>query len=525
MSEETVVLNVNDSASNRYYVSRVLRAAGWTVLEASTGGEGLDLARRHQPSLVVLDIKLPDVSGLEVCRLLKSDPATSHILVIQTSATFVSSEGKARGLESGADQYLTQPFESIELVAMVRGLLRLHEKESEAREKATALTEADRRKDEFLAMLAHELRNPLSAIMTANTLLDGMNLPPMGSRLTATIARQTRHLGRLVDDLLDVARITRGKIQLRNEPVDLGKLVETFVDGERAASGKHHRLNVTLSDEPMWVRGDATRLEQVLSNLVSNAAKYTDAGGTITLSLAPTVQNGRRCVALKVRDTGIGIAAENLGSVFDLFFQVDSTLVRSQSGLGIGLTMVKRLVEMHDGKISVVSDGLGRGAEFRVELPAVEAEDAERTPSVQSCARGLSVLLVDDNQDSCELVGYWFEHVGHSVTMANDGGEGLRLALAEPFDVAIIDIGLPTMDGYDVARAIRRANLESSPLLIALTGYGRSDDRQRALDAGFDVHLVKPIDVTALNDLMLKLCESRWSRAAAKLDGEAQRAS
>ena len=332
MSEETVILNVNDSASNRYYVSRVLRAAVDLVLEAATGGEGLDLARQHRPNLVVLDIKLPDLSGLEVCRLLKSDPATHNILVIQTSATFVSSEGKARGLESGADQYLTQPFESIELVAMVRGLLRLHEKESEAREKATALTEADRRKDEFLAMLAHELRNPLSAIMTANTLLDGMDLPPMGGRLTATIARQTRHLGRLVDDLLDVARITRGKIQLRQEAVDLKKLVEAFIEGERPVSGRHHRLNVTVSDGPLWVRGDATRLEQVLSNLLSNALKYTDAGGAITISLAPTTSaSGASLPRVWTRGSA---SRRRTRSVFDLFFQVDATLVRSQSGLG-----------------------------------------------------------------------------------------------------------------------------------------------------------------------------------------------
>ena len=180
---------------------------------------------------------------------------------------------------------------------------------------------------------------------------------------------------------------------------------------------------------------------------------------------------------------------------------------------------------MHDGRIGVTSDGAGTGAEFRVDLPAIEEEVAAHASSARTESKRLSVLLVDDNQDSCELVGFWFDQIGHDVTMANDGGEGLDLALARPFDVAIIDIGLPTMDGYDVARSIRRARLDRPPLLIALTGYGRADARQRALDAGFDVHLVKPIDVTSLNELMLRLCEARWSRSGALAEAETQRAS
>lgn len=512
--EPGVVLNINDSASNRYFVSRVLKSAGWTVLEAETGAEGLDKARAHKPDLVVLDIKLPDMSGHEVCRLLKADPETAHILVIQTSATFVTSEGKARGLESGADQYLTQPFEAIELIAMVRGLFRLYEKEAEAREKAEALREADRRKDEFLAMLAHELRNPLSAIMTATTLLEGLELPSMGHRLSATIGRQTRHLARLVDDLLDVARITSRKIQLRREPLDLRALLERFVAGEAAGLTKSHRMAVHIADEPMWVHGDATRLEQIFSNLVSNAVKYSEAGANIAISLSPSRRGDKRFVMLKVRDTGVGIASENLDSVFDLFFQVDSSLARSQSGLGIGLTLVKRLVEMHDGAVSVTSDGVGRGAEFRIELPAIApgandgvALSAEVRPTT------LSVLIVDDNVDSCDLVALSFENAGHRVTTANDGQEGLEIALERPFDVAIVDIGLPSLDGYEVARTIRRERLDGTPALIALTGYGRSEDRQRALDAGFDAHLVKPMDIAEVHRLVAKLVSKR--RAAA----------
>lgn len=509
-SHDAVILNVNDSASNRYFVSRVLRNAGWTVLETDTGAEGLDLARAHRPDLVVLDIKLPDMSGLEVCRALKSDPVTANILVIQTSATFVTSEGKARGLESGADQYLTQPFESIELVAMVRGLLRMHEKEVEAREKAAALTEADRRKDEFLAMLAHELRNPLSAIMTATTLLDGLDLPPMGVRLSSTIGRQTRHLARLVDDLLDVARITSGKIQLRKEAIDFGKLLERFVNGEAATLTKNHRISLFVADEPMWIEGDTTRLEQILGNLLSNAVKYSEAGGKIMLSLTPLKRGNRMFTVLKIRDTGLGIAEENLGSIFDLFFQVDSTLARSQSGLGIGLTMVKRLVEKHGGSIGVTSDGVGTGSEFYIEFPTIAPVSEVVASEFPRREDGkLSVLLIDDNEDSCELIGLSFEHDGHRVTSANDGQEGLDLALENAYDVAIVDIGLPSVDGYEIARRIRGARKERSPVLIALTGYGRVEDRQRAADAGFDAHLVKPMDINELHRLVKKLSVRR----------------
>jgi len=509
-----VVLNVNDSASNRYFVSRVLESAGWTVLEAETGADGLEKARTHKPDLVVLDIKLPDMSGHEVCRMLKSDPLTAHILVIQTSATFVTSEGKARGLESGADQYLTQPFEAIELVAMVRGLLRLHEKESEAREKADALREADRRKDEFLAMLAHELRNPLSAIMTATTLLETLELPAMGHRLSATIGRQTRHLSRLVDDLLDVARITSRKIHLRREPLDLRGLLERFASGEAGGLTKNHRLTVDAGDDPLWVLGDVTRLEQILSNLVGNAVKYSEAGADITLSLSSFERGRRRFAALEVRDQGVGIARENLDSVFDLFFQVDSNLARSQSGLGIGLTMVKQLVDMHDGTVDVASEGLGNGSSFRIELPVIAAPEAvTRTSGVEMRTVPLSVLIVDDNVDSCDLVALSFENAGHHVMTANDGQEGLELALARSFDVAIVDIGLPSLDGYEIARTIRSRRPADAPALIALTGYGRREDRQRALDSGFDAHLVKPMDVAHVHKLVAKLAGERRNAA------------
>ncbi|MBS2020480.1 MAG: response regulator [Deltaproteobacteria bacterium] len=521
----TRILNINDSASNRYYVSRVLKSAGWEVLEASTGGSGLELARAALPDVVVLDIKLPDMSGLEVCRMLRADPRTADMLVIQTSATFVTSEGKARGLKSGADQYLTQPFESVELIAMVTNLLRLREKEREANEKNAALVEADKRKDEFLAMLAHELRNPLSAISVAAALLETKGDDPRTNRIASTIQRQTRHLARLVDDLLDVSRITRGKIQLRAQPIDLATTVRRFVESDENALARKGDLGLVVADEPMWIHGDPTRIDQILANLVGNAVRYTERGGRIVVSLTPGAHGDRKIVTLKVRDAGIGIAAENLTSVFDLFFQVDHSLARSQSGLGIGLTMVKRLVEMHGGSISVHSDGLGTGAEFRVELPAIAAPSAAPQPRAPDGDRTrLSLLLVDDNVDSCELYRFAFEDEGHLVETANDGARGLELLLTKDYDVALVDIGLPGVDGYEIARRACAARAESRPVLIALTGYGREEDRQRALDAGFDAHLVKPIDVSELRRIVKKQLAARYrgmaaSRSAPKSDG------
>lgn len=499
----TRILNINDSASNRYYVSRVLKAAGWEVLEAATGGAGLELARASLPDVVVLDIKLPDMSGLEVCRMLRSDPRTSDMLIIQTSATFVSSEGKARGLNSGANQYLTQPFESVELVAMVTNLLRLREKEREAHEKNAALVEADKRKDEFLAMLAHELRNPLSAISVAASLLETRDFDARTTKIATTIQRQTRHLARLVDDLLDVSRITRGKIQLRMQPIDLAATLRRFLESDENALARKGDLSVVIADEPMWIEGDPTRIDQILANLLGNAVKYSQQGGRIVLSLTPGVNGDRRNVTLKVRDGGVGIAKENLTSVFDLFFQVDHSLARSQSGLGIGLTMVKRLVEMHGGAISVHSDGVGEGSEFRVELPATAAASATPPPrALERDSKPLEILLVDDNVDSCELHRLAFTDAGHVVSTANDGSVGLEKILANGYDVALVDIGLPGVDGYEIARRVCAARPNDRPALIALTGYGRDEDRQRALDAGFDDHLVKPIDVVALQRIV-----------------------
>jgi PAS domain S-box-containing protein len=375
--------------------------------------------------------------------------------------------------------------------------------EGELRDKASELILADRRKDEFLSMLAHELRNPLAPIVTAAEMIR-LVVPahPMLDRYRAIIDRQARNLARIVDDLLDVSRITRGTTPLRREIVGLDAVVHSAVEAARPlleASG--HELAVELPEAAVPLDVDRTRMEQVLANLLNNAAKYTERGGHIRLEA--TVAGGE--AHIRVRDDGIGIAEELLPRVFDLFVQGERALDRAQGGLGIGLTMVKSLVEMHGGRVEAHSEGLHRGAEMLVCLPlpppavaAVEAPpSAERAPE----PAGRRLLVIEDNPDAahmlCELLTLW----GHDVCHARNGEEGLRLAATVMPEIALVDIGLPRMDGYEVARRLRQG-AGAKITLISLTGYGQERDCERARAAGFDHQLVKPPEPQALRDLL-----------------------
>lgn len=491
------VLNVNDDASARYLTTKVMRRAGFEVFEADSGLSAVRQAREHKPHLAVLDVRLPDISGLEVCRTLKGDPETASILIVQTSASFVSSANKAEGLSAGADAYLAQPFESEELLATLHSLLRGRRQEAEARERAEALTRADHRKDEFLAMLAHELRNPLSAILTAARLLQ-MQRPEATPRLAATIERQAHHLASLVDDLLDISRITHGKIQLKLEQVDLTESVRRALETTKPALTKSGcDVQLSVCEQPPLVLADAVRLEQIFCNLLTNAAKYSHNGGHILVEVR-SLHDGARA-RISVKDDGVGLSAEDCAHVFELFYQADTSIARSQSGLGIGLTMVKRLVDMHGGSVDVVSDGPGKGATFTVELDTIAARaSVEPPPPSAGPIRGTRVLFVDDNKDHCELMTMCLELAGCSVVTAHDGGEAMRAVMDRQFDVAVLDIGLPVMDGYQLAAAMSQSLGALRPKLVALTGYNRPEDRSHALRVGFDAHLAKPVDPSTL---------------------------
>jgi PAS domain S-box-containing protein len=362
---------------------------------------------------------------------------------------------------------------------------------------------ANRAKDEFLAMLGHELRNPLGTITNAVTVLERLTADESIRRLTAIISRQTSHLTRLVDDLLDVARVTSGKITLQADPVELhalaGRCLETLAHAGRA---QEHR--VALHGGPVHVLGDAPRLEQVVNNLVDNALKYTPAGGRVTVT---TERAGAEAV-LRVTDTGRGIGADVLARIFDVFVQEPQKLDRSRGGLGLGLALVKRLVELHGGSVSAWSAGPGQGSEFTVRIPARSAQAAAHP---RTDGAGLAepsaprrVLIVEDGEDARESLRLLLEHAGHLVETAEDGPSGLlKLAAFQP-EVALIDVGLPGLDGYVLAELARRQPTTAGIRLVAVTGYGQAEDRERALAAGFDAHLTKPVDPTALHELLAR---------------------
>jgi two-component system CheB/CheR fusion protein len=355
--------------------------------------------------------------------------------------------------------------------------------------------QANRAKDEFLAMLGHELRNPLGAISHAVRLL--ADVQPDGSpaaHARDVIARQSVHLARLVDDLLDVGRVMTGKILLDVQPVDLAEIAERTV-AMFASAGRTQQHRVTTETTPVWIDADAVRLEQVVGNLLTNALKYTPREGTIRVTVGP---EGRDAV-LRVEDSGTGIPAHLLPHIFDLFVQGERHLDRAQGGLGIGLTLVQRLASLHGGSVEAFSPGPGRGSRFTVRLPAVrqpprrvDERPPERTPAESATRR--RILIVEDNQDSRDMLHYVLAGAGHEVHEAADGAEGLDAALRLRPDVALVDVGLPRLDGYEVARRIRATPERHGMLLVALTGYGLVEDRDRALRAGFDLHLVKPVD-------------------------------
>ena len=791
MKKSARVLNVDDNSASRYIKSHALKLAGFDVVEAGTGAEALRLAHELPPDLALLDVKLPDISGLEVCRRLKQDPATSHIPVIQISATHVTEKDEAAGLEHGADIYLTEPTEPIVLLTVVRTLLRLYQSESglraseerfkavvnqatagigqtdlsgrfvlvnqrycdivgrsaeelsrlgmldithrddaprlkvllqqmtqgggsfdlekrdyrpdgswvwtsnavslvrdsigrpqgaiavviditqrkraeeaaqflvEVTERLAALTdqastlqkvaavvvpaladwcvfdlleangthrrvasshaaptqlgisrslneglstpagdlhgvakvmrtrqpelieevsqvmleslandeehlrflrefqlksylcvpllgrdrllgtltlgtatsgrrymrsdlavaqdlahriavamenaslyqalkEAAKRKDEFLAILAHELRNPLAPLRNAVEILgkSGSTTPNL-PQITSMMARQLAQLVRLVDDLLDTSRISQGKIELRRERLSLQAVINQVLEAMQSTIEAKHELSISLPDEDLALYADPARIAQVVINLLDNAVKYTPAGGRVTLS----AQRSGRELVITVTDNGIGIDAAMLPHIFEMFAQADQSLEKSRGGLGIGLTLAKQLAEMHGGRIEARSPGLGRGSTFSVCLPLTDINDpiasANAKPVAADGARR-RIVVVDDNTDSATSLRTLLELMGHEVMTANDGAHGLRVADDFRPHIVFLDIGLPGMSGYEVARRLRLGAEHANTYLVALSGYGASQDRKRSQEAGFDMHIAKPADVVDL---------------------------
>jgi PAS domain S-box-containing protein len=419
-------------------------------------------------------------------------------------------DGSVRWIQARGKVFFDEAGEPLRWIGINMDVTERKRMEESLRRQTEALREADRRKNEFLSILAHELRNPLAPISNAIQILTLRgDDPALVAQTKEVMERQVHQLTRMVDDLLEVSRISRGKISLHTAPLDLAEVVATAVETSRPlVEAHHHTLTVTLPRSPARVEADGARLAQVLSNLLNNAAKYTEDGGRIDL----IVEQALGEVVIRVRDNGIGIAPERLPSVFDIFEQIEGASDRSQGGLGIGLTLARRLVEMHGGKIEAHSAGLGKGSEFVTRLaalaepamePAPEPAEGPLMPSANGSRR--RVLVVDDNVDSAESLAVLLRLYGHYVRLAHDGEAALEEARSFRPDVMFLDIDLPKMDGYEVARRLRLEPAMGGLTLVAMTGYGQEEERRRTREAGFDSHLVKPVDFDMLQELLSSL--------------------
>jgi signal transduction histidine kinase len=441
----------------------------------------------------------------------------SDLPVLLITAHGADSSAAAAALETLSNVTLVErPTRVTALVSTVRSALRARERQYQAREyllererTAESLRQADRRKDEFLATLAHELRNPLAPIRNSLQFLRmTVHSDPTAERVCEMMERQVNHMVRLVDDLMELSRITRGLIQLRKEHTELATVIRNAVETTRPlVEAGQHQLAISLPPDPIPLYGDAVRLGQVFANLLNNAAKYTDRGGQIWLTARC---EGNEAI-VSVRDNGIGISAPMLPLVFDMFMQADRTTDRSQGGLGIGLTLVKNLVELHGGSISARSDGPGLGTEFIVRLPVAVELSLEPQPDLaQQHVERLAqrrVLVVDDNEDAAASLAMLLEFLGSEVQIALDGKTALSMIAGFRPDAVLLDIGMPGMDGFEVARRIREQADLAGIVLIALTGWGQAEDRSRTQAAGFDHHLVKPADITSLQSLLIAVGE------------------
>ncbi len=582
MSERVNILLVDDQPAKLLSYEAILADLDQNLVKATSGVEALRLLMDEDFAVILLDVSMPGMDGFETAAMIHQHPRFEKTPIIFVTALPQSDFDRLKAYQLGAVDYVFVPVVPEILRAKVSVLVELHQKRRELqklnrtlalanedlartnttlqtektleletlnrtlelangelaaanrvlqteiaeRERLdTALRDADRRKDEFLAILAHELRNPLAPIRNAVQMMGLRPLPdPEIAWCRDTIERQIHLLVRLVDDLLDVSRITQGKIKLQKRRIAVAEIVELGIETcHGQVEARRQELVVEMPAEPRTVDGDLQRLAQVVGNLLSNASKYTDEGGTIRISVeAPP---GSDAVEIRVADTGIGIPGELLPTLFQLFAQVDSTLDRAEGGLGVGLALVKNLVELHGGTVAAQSDGPDRGSRFVVRLP-LAAETPDTVRPAQTDDRRAStkrrILVVDDNVDSARSMALLLQAFGHDATTANDGQEALDAAEGDPPDAIVLDLGMPGLDGYEVARRLRERPWGKNVLLIALTGWGQQEARERSKTAGFDAHLVKPVEIDALLRVVQRPAENA---PAAEASAEVSRVS
>jgi signal transduction histidine kinase/CheY-like chemotaxis protein len=518
-ADEFDVLLLAPTRRDSQATQRLLQRANISFADCDGAASLAAAMQRPVGAILLTDAAFRDPNIEQLTAALSHQPPWSDVPIVLLCRTAPQWLAAARVLDSLRNvTVLERPTSSRTLLSSLQAALRararqyqmreqfdvLRRSEEQLRTTEAALREADHRKDLFLATLAHELRNPLAPIRTAVQILGSPQLAASQLQwVQSVIRRQAKHMALLLDDLLDVARITQGKLMLKTERVTLTSIVDAAVETARPLlDDRKHDLTVTLPGHAPVLDADPLRLSQVLSNLLTNSAKYTNPGGQI--QLVCSIHGG--AVHICVKDNGIGIPKEALPKIFEMFSQVDGASVRSEGGLGIGLSLVKGLVELHGGTIEANSDGPGQGSEFTVRVPLAAADSAALTMAQidgpPPSAAGRRILVADDNKDAADSLAMLLEMAGHEVRVAHNGRAALALAQAFRPNTALLDIGMPDLTGYEVAKELRREPWGADIRLIALTGWGKDSDRQRARDAGFNHHVTKPVDPVALEALM-----------------------
>jgi signal transduction histidine kinase len=506
MSQVSFLL-VDDLEENLISLEALLRREGLNLLKARSGDQALELLLQHDVALALIDVQMPGLNGFELAELMRGNERTRRVpIIFVTAGNTTDSRWRFQGYEAGAVDFIQKPIEPDVLRSKAEVFFELYRQRQqiaaqrdELQFQAEALREADRRKDEFLATLAHELRTPLAPLRNGLDILQRNPNSENAGDLRNMMDRQLVHLVRLIDDLLDVSRVSQGKIELRKETLRIDEIVRSAAEASSPLiDDGSHKLTVDIPGDVLWVEGDQVRLSQALSNLLNNAAKYTPAGGQIGL----VVKNEGQHVVIRVTDNGVGIPEEMQAKVFQMFTQIDDHLKRSQGGLGIGLALVRQLVEMHGGSVDAYSAGPGAGSRFTIKLPVVAAPMVsemieEHKPEIPAF-RPLRVLVVDDNPIIADTLGMMLEDIGHEFEAVHDGRMALDAAKHYHPDVILLDIGLPGMNGYEVCKAIRgEVEFQDTPI-IAQTGWGQDRDKALATEAGFNFHLTKPVPLEQL---------------------------
>jgi signal transduction histidine kinase len=521
---KTNILMVDDQPAKLLSYETILSSLGENLIRATSGQEALSLLLKHDVAVVLMDVCMPDVDGFELASMIRQHPRYQKTAIILISAIHLADVDRIKGYEVGAVDYVPVPvipeilrakvgvfvdlYRKTRELEMLNLVLeeRVTERTADLAALAARLQEADRRKDQFIATLAHELRNPLAPIATAAKILQRKASDDPDIRMAQkVIDRQSSHLTRLVEDLLDLSRISRNKVELRPERTDVATVIHAALETSRPIMEQFgHELVVSMNPDPVFVNADVVRLSQVFTNLLNNGAKFTKRGGRITLR----VQTDADTVSVAIADTGIGIQPEHLPHIHEPFYQLVSSLEKSQGGLGIGLTLVWQLVEMHGGTVSAHSEGPGHGSEFIVRLPLAE-KLAEKTPAPEADLAESSsdsvrrILIVDDNHDSADAVALILQLEGHNVKAVYSGVDALSIAENFLPHAVLLDIGMPQLNGYEVAQRMRSQPWGKNVLLIAQTGWGQDEDVRQCREAGFNHHLTKPIDFQKLREFFV----------------------